>query len=380
MRKKECVAMLLAGGQGSRLGALTRRNAKPAVAFGGKYRIIDFGLSNCVNSNIDTVGVLTQYKPMGLNAYLSNGAAWDLDSPDGGVHILQPYATERGGSWYEGTADAIYRNVDFIDQYNPEYVLILSGDHLYTMNYNEMLRFHKQNDAALTVSVIEVPWDEASRFGIMSVGENMQITRFAEKPEQPESNLASMGIYIFNWEVLRKALFEDHADPASSNDFGKDVIPRLLSQEQRLFAYKFQGYWKDVGTIDSYYESQMSLLDEEPEFNIFTNENQIFSNSNFSPPQYIGQNAVVERSLICNGATVLGYVRNSILSQDTYVGPGAVVEHSILLPGSRIEPGGRVVQAIIGEGASVGTGACFSGGNETCRIAVLGDGICFESI
>ena len=379
MRKKECVAMLLAGGQGSRLGALTRKIAKPAVAFGGKYRIIDFSLSNCVNSNIDTVGVLTQYKPLVLNAYLGNGSAWDLDSSDGGLHVLQPYSTESGGRWYDGTADAIYRNVDFIDRYNPEYVLILSGDHIYKMDYDKMLRAHKENDAALTVSVIEVPTEEASRFGIMTVDENMRITKFTEKPKNPDSNLASMGIYIFTWKTLRAALFEDHYDTDSEHDFGKNIIPLLLSQDKPLYAYTFEGYWKDVGTIESYYESQMALLEDVLEFDIFEEKRRIFSNSNISPPHYFGDNAVVDRSLICNGCQVLGTVKNSILSPDVYVGEGAVVEDSIILPGAVIEKGARVFKAIVGESTTICENSCFCGGNENNKIALIGDNERYES-
>ncbi len=324
MRKKECVAMLLAGGQGSRLLALTKRNTKPAVAFGGKYRIIDFSLSNCVNSNIDTVGVLTQYKPLILNSYLGTGEAWDLDDSDGGVHVLPPYATEQGGEWYNGTADAIYHNIDFIDNYSPEYVVILSGDHLYKMDYNKMLEFHKERGADLTVSVIEVPWEDASRFGVMSVDKDMNITKFAEKPKEPDSNLASMGLYIFNWDVLRRALLEDHDDPDSEKDFGKNIIPKLLREGKKLCAYTFTGYWQDVGTIDSYYSSQMALLEENPEFDIFEDDMRIFSNSNISPPHYVGRNGEVERSLVCNGCIVLGKVVDSILSSDVYVGGGEV--------------------------------------------------------
>lgn len=380
MRKKECVAMLLAGGQGSRLLALTKRNAKPAVAFGGKYRIIDFSLSNCVNSNIDTVGVLTQYKPLILNSYLGTGEAWDLDDSDGGVHVLPPYATEQGGEWYNGTADAIYHNIDFIDNYDPEYVVILSGDHLYKMDYNLMLEFHKERKADLTVSVIEVPWEDASRFGVMSVDSEMNITKFAEKPKQPESNLASMGLYIFNWDVLRRALLEDHDDPNSEKDFGKNIIPKLLNEGKKLCAYTFSGYWKDVGTIDSYYNSQMDLLNEDPEFNIFEDDMRIFSNSNISPPHYVGANGEVERSLICNGCIVLGKVQDSILSSDVYVGEGAIVEKSILLPGVRVEAHARVFQAILGEGSVIEAGACFCGGNDQERIALLGDSEHFKSL
>lgn len=380
MSKKECVAMLLAGGQGSRLLALTRRNAKPAVAFGGKYRIIDFSLSNCANSNIDTVGVLTQYKPLILNSYIGTGEAWDLDSSDGGVHVLPPYATEEGGEWYNGTADAIYHNIDFIENYDPEYVVILSGDHLYKMDYNLMLEFHKARQADLTVSVIEVPWEEAGRFGIMSVDGEMNITKFAEKPEKPDSNLASMGLYIFNWRVLRQALLEDHEDPASEKDFGKNIIPKLLAEGKKLCAYRFSGYWQDVGTIESYYSSQMALLEEKPEFNIFEDDMRIFSNANISPPHFVGQNGEVDRSLVCNGCIVLGRVKDSILSSDVYVGEGAVVEKSILLPGARVEENARVFQAIIGESAVIGAGACFCGGTERERIALLGDSERYDSV
>ncbi len=380
MSKKECVAMLLAGGQGSRLLALTKRNAKPAVAFGGKYRIIDFSLSNCVNSGIDTVGVLTQYRPMILNRYLGNGEAWDLDSPDGGVHVLPPYATESGGRWYDGTADAIYRNIDFLENYDPQYVVILSGDHLYKMDYNAMLDFHKERSADLTVSVIQVPWEEASRFGVMSVDEEKNITRFAEKPKEPESNLASMGLYIFNWDVLRRALEEDHANKESDHDFGKDLIPKLLGEGKKLCAYTFSGYWQDVGTIDSYYSSQMALLKDDPEFNIFERDMRIFSNANVSPPHYVGEKAVVSDSLLCNGCVVLGTVKNSIISPDVFVGEGAVVEDAILLPGARVEDGARVFQAIAGEGAVIESGACFCGGNAKEKIALIGDGEHFKSL
>lgn len=379
MRKKECVAMLLAGGQGSRLLALTKRNAKPAVAFGGKYRIIDFSLSNCINSNIDTVGVLTQYKPTILNSYLGNGEAWDLDSSDGGVHVLPPYSTESGGNWYNGTADAIYHNIDFLDNYDPQYVVILSGDHLYKMNYNLMLDYHKEKNADLTVSVIQVPWEEASRFGVMSVDDEGCITRFAEKPKHPESNLASMGLYIFTWSVLRAALLEDHEDPDSEHDFGKNLIPKLLAEGKKLCAYTFDGYWQDVGTIDSYYSSQMALLEENPEFNIFEENMRIFSNANISPPHYVGKDAVVERSMVCNGCMVLGTVKHSILSSDVLVDEGAMVEDSILLPGAQVQAGARVFQAIVGENAVIEAGACFCGGNENEKIALIGDSLHYKS-
>ncbi len=380
MSKKECVAMILAGGQGSRLLSLTKRNAKPAVAFGGKYRIIDFSLSNCVNSNIDTVGVLTQYKPLILNSYLGTGEAWDLDESSGGVHVLPPYATETGGEWYNGTADAVYHNMDFIENYEPDYVVILSGDHLYKMDYNQMLEFHKQHNADLTVSVIEVPWEEANRFGIMNVDENMNILNFVEKPQNPESNLASMGLYIFSWPVLHKALTEDHDDPDSEKDFGKNVIPKLLREGKKLCAYQFTGYWQDVGTIDSYYNSQMELLDENPKFNIFENDMRIFSNSNISAPHFIGANASVKRSLVCNGCIVLGEVKDSILSTDVFVDEGSIVEQSILCPGARVGKNARVVKAILGESSVVEDNSCFCGGNAKERIALLGDGEHFQSL
>jgi glucose-1-phosphate adenylyltransferase len=373
MRKKECLAMLLAGGQGSRLGVLTKKKAKPAVVFGGKYRIIDFSLSNCVNSGIDTVGILTQYKPLILNAYIGTGEAWDLDLSNGGVHLLAPIYTETGGQWYRGTADAIFHNIDFIDSYDPEYVLILSGDHLYKMDYSGMLAFHKKSGADLTISVIEVPWEKAGRFGVMNVDGDMRITEFAEKPDHPESNLASMGIYLFKWHVLREVLLKDHDDDRSEKDFGKNIIPNMLRQRRDIFAYRFSGYWQDVGTIDSYYDAQMGLLDEEPAFNIFDRELRIFSNSNIFPPHYIGKNGIVKRSLVCNGCTIMGEVKNSILSFDVVVGEGAYVDESILLPGAVVEDGARVIKAIVGEGAVIEKGACFCGDNSKNRIAVIGD-------
>ena len=379
MRKKELVAMLLAGGQGSRLGALTKRNAKPAVAFGGKYRIIDFPLSNCTNSGIDTVGVLTQYKPMILNAYVGNGSAWDLDSQEGGLHILPPYFTENGGRWYEGTADAIYRNIDFLERYNPEYVLILSGDQLYKMDYSEMLAFHKKKGADLTVSVIEVPMEDASRFGIMTVDEDMRITKFTEKPKNPDSNLASMGIYIFNWNVLREMLIADHADSESHKDFGGDIIPKLLAAGNPLYAFTFAGYWQDVGTISSYYDTQMALLDDDPEFNIFESEMRIYSNSNMAPPHFVGRKARISRTLVNNGCTILGTVNHSILSTEVYVGDGAIVEDSIILPGARIEANAFVKSAIVGENSIISSGAKFTGDDEN-PIAVIGDSVTYPTV
>ncbi len=373
MMRKECVAMLLAGGQGSRLGALTKKIAKPAVAFGGKYRIIDFSLSNCTNSGIDTVGVLTQYKHLLLNSYIGTGSAWDLNSIGGGVHILPPYATEDGGTWYKGTADAIHQNLDFISNYNPEYVLIISGDHLYKMDYSKMIDDHKKNNADLTISVIEVPWDEASRFGILTCDDDLKIKKFSEKPKNPYSNLASMGIYIFSWDVLRKALIEDAKDETSENDFGKNIIPNLLAKNKRLFAYNFEGYWKDVGTIDSYYEANMELLEENPPCDIFSSDMPIFSNSNIYPPHYVGNTAKISNSLISNGAAIFGRVSHSILSSNVYVDEDAVVEDSILLPGAVVKSGATVVRSIVGENTVIENGAFLGDPSKDSNIALLGD-------
>lgn len=373
MKKKECVAMLLAGGQGSRLGALTKRIAKPAVSFGGKYRIIDFSLSNCVNSNIDTVGVLTQYKPLILNSYIGTGSAWDLDDSEGGVHVLPPYETEKGGEWYKGTADAIYQNFDFISSYDPEYVLIISGDHLYKMDYNDMLEFHKEKGAELTVSVLTVPWEEASRFGIITADSECKIRKFTEKPPEPDSNLASMGIYIFDWKILKDALIEDNQNKKSKKDFGKNVIPHLLEQEKKLFAYNFKGYWKDVGTIESYYNTNMDLLKEHPECDIFSDEMRIFSNSNIFPPHYIGHNAKIINSLVSNGTTILGEVENSILSSSVFISEGATVKDSILLPGVRIESGASVVRSIVNEDVVIGENVRLGNAKENSKITVVGN-------
>ncbi len=372
MRKKECIAMLLAGGQGSRLLALTKKNAKPAVSFGGKYRIIDFSLSNCVSSGIDTVGVLTQYKPLVLNSYLGNGEAWDLDTNNGGVHVLPPYETETGGSWYLGTADAIYHNIDFIDAYGPDYVLILSGDHLYMMDYSKMLAVHKENQADLTVSVMTVPWEEASRFGIMEADDSGRITRFMEKPPQPTSNLASMGIYIFSWPVLRQALLEDHEDTDSAHDFGKNIIPKLLSDQKRLFIYRFSGYWKDVGTIDSYYGANMELLEKDPPLDLYGHF-RIFSNSNIYPPHFVGPEGSVDRSIVSNGCQILGTVEHSVLGSNVTVGRGALVKDSILLPDAVVEPGAKVFRSIVAERATILSGTTFGTDDENAPITLLGD-------
>lgn len=372
MRQQECVAMLLAGGQGSRLGALTKKIAKPAVAFGGKYRIIDFSLSNCTNSNINTVGVLTQYKPLLLNSYISTGAAWDLDDAYGGVFLLPPYATETGGQWYQGTADAIFQNIDFIDNYDPQYVLVISGDHLYKMDYSLMLDFHKKNDADLTISVMEVPWEDASRFGILTADDTGRISKFSEKPKNPDSNLASMGIYIFSWPVLKEALLKDSLNSSSDHDFGKNVIPMLLGEGKKLYAYTFTGYWKDVGTIDSYYNTNMELLNPDSPFNIFEENMRVFSNSNIYPPHYIGPDAVVENSLVCNGCRVRGEIYHSILSFDVHIEDGARVTDSILLPGAKIGKNARIFRSIIGEQSVIGEDTVL-GSPDSQEITVIGD-------
>ena len=371
MKEKECIAMLLAGGQGSRLGALTKTIAKPAVSFGGKYRIIDFSLSNCANSNIDTVGVLTQYRPYQLNTYIGTGSAWGLDTSSGGVAILPPYATESGGRWYEGTADAIFRNLDYIRLYHPKYVLILSGDHLYRMDYRKMLQRHIEKQADLTISVMQVPMEEASRFGIMTAEEDGRIVKFSEKPKEPDSNLASMGIYIFSTDVLEQALIADSTDELSEHDFGKNIIPKLLAEGKRLYTYEFSGFWKDVGTIPSFHETSMELLDPQPAFDLADEEFPIFSNENLSPPQYIGPDATVENCFIGNGSQILGSVVHSVISVDSYVGKGAVVKDSVLLPGATVRDGAVVTRAILGENTLVKEGVIF--GNADGEIVVTGD-------
>ena len=372
-REKEILAMLLAGGQGSRLGALTKTIAKPAVSFGGKYRIIDFSLSNCANSHIDTVGVLTQYRPYLLNSYIGTGSAWGLDAAEGGVSLLPPYATETGGQWYQGTADAIFQNLNYIDLYDPKYVLILSGDHLYRMNYQQMLKCHKDNDADLTISVMKVPMEEASRFGIMTTDESGRIVKFSEKPKHPDSDLASMGIYIFNKDVLKKALIEDSGDESSAHDFGKNIIPKLLAEGKRLFCYEFTGFWMDVGTIDSFHETNMDLLEEKPKFDLADADFPIFSNENTSPPHYIGPEAEVRESIVANGSRVLGKVVHSVVSIDCTVGKGAKVKDSVLLPGATVEDGAVVSRAILGENSVVRAGAVFGSEDPKESIAVTGD-------
>ena len=354
--KKEWIAMLLAGGQGSRLYALTRDIAKPAVPFGGKYRIIDFPLSNCVNSGIDTVGVLTQYQPLQLNEYLGNGQPWDLDRIHGGVYVLPPYQKIANSDWYTGTANAIYQNINFINRYAPEYVVILSGDHIYKMDYSKMLEFHKEKQADCTIAVMEVPWEEASRFGIMACDEDKKIYEFAEKPKEPKSNLASMGIYIFTWSKLKKYLEEDEANPESENDFGKNVIPAMLQNGERMYAYAFQGYWKDVGT-DSLWEANMDLLDPNVPLDLYDDAWKIYARNPVMPPQYVAEGAVTQNSMISEGCIVEGDVDFSILFAGVTVEKGAVVHDSIIMPGSVIKAGAVVEYSIVAENVVVGENA-----------------------
>ena len=349
--------MLLAGGQGSRLYALTKKLAKPAVPFGGKYRIIDFPLSNCVNSGIDTVGILTQYQPLLLNEYIGNGQPWDLDRLYGGVHVLPPYQTATGSDWYKGTANAIYQNINFIERYDPEYVLILSGDHIYKMDYGKMLEFHKDSNADCTIAVLEVPWEEASRFGIMTADENNVITKFEEKPKEPKSNLASMGIYIFNWKLLRKTLLADMKNADSSHDFGKDIIPALLNDEKKLCAYKYKGYWKDVGTIDSLWEANMDLLDKNNALDLNDPAWKIYTEDVTALPQYIGADAVVDRAFITQGCVVNGKVKNSVLFTGAKVAEGAQVIDSVLMPGAEVAEGAVVTRTLVADGVKIGKNA-----------------------
>ncbi len=348
-RKMECVAMLLAGGQGSRLGILTKNIAKPAVPYGGKYRIIDFPLSNCVNSGIYTVGVLTQYQPLELNDYIGNGQPWDLDRNDGGVHILSPYQRIKGADWYKGTANAIYQNINFIQRYDPEYVAVLSGDHIYKMDYSKMIAYHKEKNADCTIAVLEVPWEEASRFGIMFADEDGTITEFAEKPKKPKSNKASMGVYIFSWKKLKKYLEEDDKDPKSSNDFGKNIIPNMLAAGEKLVAYPFDGYWKDVGTIDSLWEANLDLLNPKVDLDLSDPNWKIYSRNPGSPPHYISSEATVQNSMIAEGGQIHGSIDFSVLFADVTVEEGAVVRDSILMPHTVVKSGAVVQYAILAE-------------------------------
>lgn len=379
--KKECVAMLLAGGQGSRLYALTHDMAKPAVPYGGKYRIIDFPLSNCVNSGIDTVGVLTQYQPLVLHDYIGNGQPWDLDKMNGGVHCLPPYQTALGAEWYKGTANAIYQNIPFVDRYDPEYVIILSGDHIYKMDYNKMLEFHKEKNADCTIAVLDVSLEEASRFGIMTADENGYITEFEEKPKQPKSTLASMGIYIFTWNKLKQYLIDNENDETASKDFGKNIIPDMLANKEVMVAYPFEGYWKDVGTLDSLWEANMDLLNPNIPIDLYDPEWKMYSRNPIMPPQYIGSEAVVENSMITDGCVVNGTVDFSIIFEGVTIEAGATVTDSIIMPGSVIKSGAIVEYAIVGENCTVGSGVHIGTRPETFEnrddwgIAVVGHNI-----
>jgi len=357
MISKECVAMILAGGQGSRLGALTKYVAKPAVPFGGKYRIIDFPLSNCVHSGIDTVGVLTQYQPLELNTYIGNGNPWDLDRNNGGVYVLPPYQSAKAGEWYKGTANAIYQNISFLEGFNPENVLILSGDHIYKMHYGDMLKAHKEADAAITIAVMPVPWEEASRFGIMNVDDKGNIIEFEEKPANPKSNLASMGIYIFKYDALKKYLNEDEHDPESSNDFGKNIIPKMLENGEKMVSYTFEGYWKDVGTVQSLWEANMDLIDNPPKFDLNDKRWVIYSKNSALAPHYIGENAKVTSSTITEGCTILGEVNHSVIFSGVTIGEGSQIKDSVIFPGAVIGNNVKIEKAVIGQGAVIGHGA-----------------------
>ena len=362
-QRKEWLAMLLAGGQGSRLYVLTQKIAKPAVPYGGKYRIIDFPLSNCVNSGIDTVGVLTQYQPLLLNDYIGNGQPWDLDRSEGGVHVLPPYQGFNGADWYKGTANAVFQNLNFMDRYNPAYVLILSGDHIYKMNYRLMLDFHKKNGADCTIAAIRVPMEEAPRFGIINAHEDGEIYEFEEKPKQPKSDLASMGVYIFTWSMLKKYLTEDNANPESDNDFGKNIIPAMLKDGRRLYAYAFEDYWKDVGTIASLWEAHMDLLKQPPEFNLNDHRWPIYARTPVMPPHYVGPEAKVNNCLITEGCEIYGEARGSVLFAGVTIEKGALVEDSVIMPGCRVRAGAVIRRAIVAE-QSVISRDCVVGASE----------------
>ena len=373
MKKKTCVAMLLAGGQGSRLGVLTKTVAKPAVPYGGKYRIIDFPLSNCANSGIDTVGVLTQYQPLELNAYIGSGAPWDLDLTNGGVFVLPPYQKAKGSDWYRGTANAIYQNMAFIEQYNPDYVLVLSGDHIYKMDYNAMLNYHIRKGADATIAVRPVPWEEASRFGIMNTDADNNIVEFEEKPKNPKSNKASMGIYMFTWAKLRDYLIADEADKKSSNDFGKNIIPAMLADKQVMVSYDFEGYWKDVGTIESLWEANMDLLSQPMPIDLHEKQWRIYARNPGLAPHYIAKGAVVSDSLITEGCEVHGNVKHSVLFAGVTIEEGAEIVDAVVMPHAVVRRGAVVRRAIIAEGAVVGPGSLV--GEETGNIAVVGHSV-----
>jgi glucose-1-phosphate adenylyltransferase len=376
MPKEEMLAMLLAGGKGTRLGVLTKNIAKPAVPFGAEYRLIDFPLSNCSNSGINTVGVLTQYKPLVLNSYIGNGSSWDLDRNSGGVTVLPPYVKEGGGSWYKGTADAIYQNIEFIDINDPEYVLVLSGDHIYKMDYSVMLNFHKEKNADVTIAVLEVPWEETHRFGIMNTDKNAKIIEFQEKPENAKNNLASMGIYIFNWETLRKYLIEEAAENEdSAGDFGHDIIPAMMEDSLSFYAYTFKNYWKDVGTIKSYWQAHMDLLGEKPELDLQDRNWIIYSVNPNRPPQYISEFAEVKNSMINKGTQVMGSVKNSVLFFGVKISKDAEVENSVILPNARVNTGVKIKNAIIGRNVIIEKDSILGVSDESdeLKITIIGD-------
>ncbi|UKI24068.1 MAG: glucose-1-phosphate adenylyltransferase [Anaerotruncus sp.] len=383
--KTNVVAMLLAGGQGSRLGVLTKNIAKPAVPYGGNYRIIDFPLSNCVNSGIYTVGVLTQYQPLELNDYIGNGQPWDLDRENGGVHMLSPYEAMGSKEWYKGTANAIYQNINFIEKYNPEYVVVLSGDHIYKMNYANMIDFHEKNNADCTIAVLEVPWEEASRFGILATDENNKIYEFAEKPAEPKSNKASMGVYVFSWDKLRKYLIEDESNPDSANDFGKNIIPMMLEAGERMFAFPFAGYWKDVGTIDSLWEANLDIINPNVDLDLSDPSWKIYSKTPASPPHYIGKNAKVENSSVSEGCEIDGEVDYSVVSSNVAIEADADVRYSVIMPGAVIKKGAKVYYSIVAENAVIEENAKIGeipellNKPEDWGIAVIGAGATIKS-
>ena len=379
-QKKECIAMLLAGGQGSRLYTLTEKTAKPAVPFGGKYRIIDFPLSNCVNSGIDTVGVLTQYQPLELNEYIGNGSAWDLDRTFGGVMVLPPYQGNKSADWYKGTANAIYQNLAFIDRYDPEYVLVLSGDHIYKMDYAAMLDFHKKTDADCTIAVLNVTLEEASRFGIMNTDDSGKIYEFEEKPKHPKSTKASMGIYMFNYKKLKQYLIEDENTEGSANDFGKNIIPNMLAAGERMYAYPFSGYWKDVGTVSSLWEANMDLLGENPIFNLHDRSWRIFSRTAAAPAQFVGEHGVIDNALVSEGCEIYGTVTDSVLFNNVTVEQGAVVTNSVVMGGVTIKAGAVVNNVIIAENTTVGAGAVIGDNTKPGdNITILGSDLTVPS-
>lgn len=376
-QKKECVAMLLAGGQGTRLGVLTAEVAKPAVPFGAKYRIIDFPLSNCANSGIDTVGVLTQYQPFELHQYIGNGQPWDLDRLTGGVYVLPPFMKAKAGEWYKGTANAIYQNIEFIDRFNPDFVIILSGDHIYKMDYHKMINFHEESGADCTIAVRTVPMEEASRFGIMQTNEKNEIIDFEEKPKKPKSNKASMGIYVFTWDVLRKYLISDEADGASQNDFGKNIIPKMLSDKQKMVAYEFNDYWKDVGTISSLWEANMDILDNNSGLNLDDKTWRIYARNSAEPPQFVSDNAVIVNSVVSEGTFVQGEIKNSVVSYGCRLGKNCKIVDSILMPGAVVEDDAEIYYSIVGWDAKIGKGAVIGAKQEHAegdewKIAVVG--------